>query len=320
MTPVALAAARIRRLHRLAGPDGIVAGIALDHRDSFRTVLGRAGIDGVSDDDIRRLKLAIGRCLAPAASAVMIDAELGSMVLETAAIPPAVGVIVPLEAQGYETQGDRRLTSLLDDLTPADALAIGADACKLLLPYRVDDVEAADAQDALLRSTVTACHAVGLPLVVEPVVHRRSDETAEAHAAAYPSLVIDAVARLQPLGADLLKLPFPALDSGRRAADPAGDARTADACRTLALACGDTPWVLLGGGADLDTYVGQIRAAGAAGASGFLAGRGIWGPVLRADPAESARLAGDIARPAFERCRDAARAACRPLAPPPGVA
>ncbi len=302
-----LTAVRRRRLLRLGGPDRIVAGIAIDHRDSLRTVLADAGID-VSVNDLRRLKLALTLALAPSATAIMIDAELGSLVLETGAIPAGVGLIMPLEAQGYESQGDRRLTSLLPDFSPLAAVRLGADACKLLLPYRVDDEVAAARQDALVEATAEDCHEQGLPLVIEPVVHRRSDETAEAWAAAYPSLVIDAVARLQPLGADLLKVPFPVRDQ----AGVTSEAAVA-ACDRLAAACAETPWVLLGGGVDLDTYLDQIRIAGRAGASGFLAGRGIWGPVLRADPAETGRLAAATARDAFEQCREIARAEAQPL-------
>lgn len=302
-----IVAARGRRLRRLADADGIIAGIAIDHRDSLRAVLAERGID-VDDDQVRRLKLAVTRAVAPAASAIMIDAEFGSLVLETGAIPAGVGVIMPLEAQGYETQGDRRLTSLLEDFGPLDALRLGADACKLLLPYRADDGAAADAQDATAATALAACHALGLPLVLEPVVHRRSDETPDAFAAGYSRLVIGAVARLQPLGADLLKLPFPVLPAS--GLDELG---LATACSDLAAACAGTPWVLLGGGLDLAAYLDQVRLAGAAGASGFLAGRGIWSSVLRADPAEAERLAEEISRPAFERCREVARSSARPL-------
>jgi len=286
--------------------DGIVAGIALDHRDSLRVVLEGLGVTGRTTADLRALKHALVRVLAPAATAVMLDAELGRTALTDGSIPVGVGLIMPLEAQGYETQGDRRLTTLLADFSPGDALRTGADACKLLLPYRVDDEPAADRQDALVTATVGACHAVGLPLVVEPVVHRLSSETEAGHAAAYPSLVVAAVARLRSLGADLLKLPFPVRDPG--------------SCRALADACGDTPWVLLGGGGatGVDALVDQIRIAGEAGASGFLAGRAIWGPALRVDVSQTDRRAATIARPSFVRCRTMAAAACRPLPSGPG--
>ena len=306
-------AARRRRIGRLGGTKGIVAGIALDHRDSLRVVLERQGIVGLSTADLRALKAALARELAPAATAVMLDAELGSLALDAGVIPSMVGLIMPLEAQGYETQGDRRLTSLLEDFSPLEALRLGADACKLLLPYRVDNEPAAAPQDAVLVEAVAACHALGLPLVVEPVVHRLSTESPEAYADAYTGLVVDAVTRLQPLGADLLKVPFPVRHT--YASNLAVAAR--DACRVLASACGETPWVVLGGGADIDILVDQIRLAGEAGAVGFLAGRSVWGPALRPDVAETARLAAEIARPAFERCRAMAERTARSLASSP---
>ena len=305
-----VAAGRWRRLRRLAGPDGVIAGIALDHRDSLRTLLEREGLGERTAAEIADLKAILVRALAPSATALMLDAELGRTALEDGGVPPTVGLIMPLEAQGYEVAGDRRLTTLLDDFSPLDAARAGADTCKLLVPYRVDDAEAADHQDAVVAATVAACHEVGLPLVVEPVVHRLSTETEDDHVAAYPDLVVRAVARLRPLGADLLKLPFPVRDP--RATD---EATARAACRALGDACGETPWVLLGGSGatDVDALVHQIRLAGEAGASGFLAGRAIWGPVLRGDPEETRRLAPDVAVAAFNRCRAAAESSTRTL-------
>jgi tagatose-1,6-bisphosphate aldolase len=304
---------RRRRLLRLAGSDGVIAGVAIDHRDSLRVALERSGIRNLSTDELRQQKLVLARTLAPTATAIMIDAELGSLALSGAAIPASVGLIMPLEAQGYEAQGDRRRTTLLDDFSPADALALGADACKILLPYRPDDTVVADDQDDLVRSAAKDCHALGLPLIVEPIVHRLSTESELSFARAYPQLLLAAVTRVQALGVDLLKLPFPV------AVPAASEAAIRAACAALTGACGDTPWVLLGGGTAPETFADQIRVAGAAGASGFLAGRGIWGPALREDPAAPERLATSMARPVFEACRSAALATCRRLAAPVGL-
>ena len=273
VTPDATTAlGRRRRLLRLAGPGGVIAGLAIDHRDSLRVVLEKQGLSGLTTANLRGLKAALTRALAPSATALMLDAELGQLAFESGAVPASIGLIMPLEAQGYEVAGDGRLTTLLDDFSPTIALQYGADACKLLLPYRVDDPASAARQDALVASSAAACHMLGLPLVIEPVVYRWSTESAGDYAAAYPSLLLGAVARLQPLGADLLKVPFPVLDLAAT-----GEPAAADACRALAEACAGTPWVLLGAGVDTDTFVEQIRLAGMAGASGFLAGRGIWG-------------------------------------------
>lgn len=300
---------RQRRLLRLADPRGVIAGIALDHRDSFRVVLEREGLGDLTGAALRGLKLRLTRVLAPAATVVMIDEEFGGEALDAGAVPSSVGLIMPLEAQGYEGTWDGRTTTLLGDFSPADALARGADACKVLLPYRADHAASAAAQDATVATAVAACHAVGLPLVLEPVVYRWSTESPDAYAAGYGRLVLAAVERLRPLGADLLKLPFPVAD----AAVGVGSAAR-DACLELAQACADTPWVLLGAGVATEIFLDQIQLAGDAGASGFLAGRGIWSGALRRDPDETEQLAAIVARPAFERCRHVAERAARPLA------
>ncbi|MGH2465543.1 MAG: tagatose 1,6-diphosphate aldolase [Candidatus Limnocylindrales bacterium] len=299
-----------RRLGRLGGPDGVMAGIALDHRDSLRASLEKRGVSGLANADLRRLKLALTRVLAPAATALMLDAELGALAFELGAVPASTGLIMPLEAQGYEATGDGRTTSLLDDFSPARALVYGADACKLLLPYRADHEPSAAAQDALATDVAERCHLLGVPLVVEPVVYRWSTESPAQFDAAFPGLLLGAVRRLQPLGADLLKVAFPVLDLAA-----IGEAAAVKACRALAEACGDTPWVLLGAGVGVDTFVEQIRLSGSAGASGFLAGRGIWGPALTTDPGDAEEIARAVALPAFERCREMAQRVGRPLQP-----
>ena len=287
----------------------MIAGIAIDHRDSLRIMLERRGSTGIGTAKLRSLKLALTRALAPAATAIMLDEELGKQALEAGAIPAHVALIMPLEAQGYETIGDGPTTTLLDDFSPLVALGYGADACKLLLPYRVDMAEPAARQEALVASTAASCHQLGLPLVVEPVVYRRPDETTQAHADAFSGLVLGAVERLQPLGADLLKLPFPVLDLAS-----VSEATALDACRVIDEACADTPWVLLGGGVGTNTFVDQIRLAVIAGAAGFLAGRGIWGAALTPDPAEAYHIASTICRPELERCREVAERFAGPMA------
>ena len=233
-----------RRLHRLAGPDGVISGLAIDHRDNFRAVLERRGIAGLGTPELRALKQALVGVLAPAATAIMLDVELGQDAIDAGVVPDAIGLIMPLEAQGYEALGDGRVTTLLDDFSPATALAYGADACKLLLPYRLDDSPSAIRQEALVAACARTCHALGLPLVVEPIAYRWTTESEAGYDGRLAELVTGAVVRLQPLGVDLFKLQFPLSDPAV-ADTPAAEA----ACAALTAACAGTPWVLLGAGA-----------------------------------------------------------------------
>ena len=94
----------------------------------------------------------------------------------------------------------------------------------------------------------------------------------------------------------------------------ASEAAALDACRAIDVACDGTPWVLLGAGIDTATFLDQIRLAGSAGASGFLAGRGIWGAALHAQPADVERIAGTRCRADLEQCREVAERFARPMA------
>src|SRR5262249_38384285 len=67
------AATRRERLWRLADDRGIVAGIAIDHRDSLRALLEQGGLGDLTTAEIRELKLRLTSALAPSATAIMLD-------------------------------------------------------------------------------------------------------------------------------------------------------------------------------------------------------------------------------------------------------
>ena len=188
----------------------------------------------------------------------MLDEEFGGPALDAGAVPSSVGLIMPLEAQGYETIGDGRTTTLLDDFSPADALRRGADACKILLPYRADHEPSATAQDALVArpsppATRSACRwSSNRSPIAGRARPRRRSRTPIAR------LVLDAVRAAGAARRGPAQAALPGVRPGRRTARAAA----ADACRELAVACGDTPWVLLGAGADGETFIEQIRIAG----------------------------------------------------------
>ncbi len=117
MTDPSAGIGRRRRLARLAGLDGVISGIAIDHRDSLRTILEERGLGSAGPAELQALKRALTLALAPAATALMLDLELGRLALQSGAVPDSIGLIMPLEAQGYEALGDGRSTTLLDDFS-----------------------------------------------------------------------------------------------------------------------------------------------------------------------------------------------------------
>jgi tagatose 1,6-diphosphate aldolase len=293
---------RRRRLHRIS-TGGVFALVACDHRDSLRIAFEGRGVAAPEGAEIAALKTEIVAALAPAATGVLIDAEHGAAVLAGGA-GGAPSVVMPLEAQGYADAESGRVTSFLPGWGPDAALAAGADACKLLLPFRADHDASAEPQVEVVARAVEGCHAAGLPLVLEPIVYPLPEEDESDHAAAFPGLVVAGVERLVPLGADIMKVQFP------RAADTAGEDEW---CRRLDAACGQTPWVLLGGGAAHETFAAQVEAACRAGASGYIVGRTAWEGAVTADPTERRRWLAEVGEPRLRAVRERAVTLARPF-------
>lgn len=247
------------RIERIASPRGVVCGLALDHRDSLRVVARRRGYpeDAAS---LRALKVQLVRGLAPFASVVLLDVELGLDAFTERGDTP---LVVPLEAQGYESVGEGRITTLLGDVDPARAAALGAVGCKLLLPFRPDLAETARRQEEMVARVVAECRAADVLSIIEPIVYGEVPELGAA--------VSETARRLARLGPDVLKLQYP------------GSARL---CETVTRSCVDVPWVLLGGGTDDDTFLGHLADAMRGGARGYIVGRTAWDAALVHDEDE----------------------------------
>ena len=302
---------RLRGLDMLSDPRGIFALAAIDHRDSLGVAFEKAGFPTPTPEIIADLKITIARALAPHATGMLIDVELGAPAIALGA-PGPCGIVVPLEAQGYEDVAAGRVTTFLPGFSPALARTLGAAACKLLLPYRPDQEPSAALQDDVVTTALAGCHEQGLPMILEPILYALPEEPPEAFAAAFPALVVAAAKRLQALGPDILKLQFPR--------DERGD--EADWCRQLDAACGATPWVLLGGGGSPEVFARDLRIACAAGASGFIAGRTLWTGVI-GDETEAETWLRRVGVPLLHSLRDIAQSGrpwrervAAPAAPP----
>ena len=277
----------------LADASGVFRTLALDHRDALRNVFRRAGVDDVSEPEMIAFKCRVGAALAAHVSAILLDGTAARVCARG-----SLALLVPLEAQGHEPHEGGRLNRLLPDFEPADARALGAVGCKLLLHYRADHRPTAERQRELAARAADACHASELPLVLEPLVYRLDGEDEAAFTARFGELVAAGAADLARAGADLLKLQFPG----------------ARACAALTQAAAPLPWALLGGSdVDGETFAGQLEEACDAGASGFIAGRSVWGEAVSLPPADAERVLRERAGPLLARLSAIARERGRPF-------
>jgi sulfofructosephosphate aldolase len=281
-----------RSLRPIAGPTGVICLLALDHREAMRNAFRRAGIENVAAEEMLETKHRIIEAVAPAATGVLLDHAAARVTR-----PQGIGLLVPLEEQGHEQLDGARLNRL--EFTAEDALRVGADGCKLLLHYRPDHPVSAQRQREVVARAADDCHRQGLPLVLEPLVYRLDGESEGAYTNAFADLVVRSASDLADSGADLLKLQYPG--------DFAGCGRLTDAASPLR-------WALLGGSeVDGEAFATALEAACRAGASGFMAGRTIWGGALGLDPTAQQLWLVEHARPLFERFSALAREHARSI-------
>jgi tagatose 1,6-diphosphate aldolase len=284
-----LSLGKYRLLQQCSTSSGALAVLALDHRNNLRNALNPAAPDQVGDDRMIAFKQQVIGALAPAASAVLLDPEIGAAQCVTSgALPGNIGLLIALEETGYTGEPTARESQVLPGWSVEKARRMGASGIKLLVYYH-PQAPTADHIEALVHHVAADCAAHEIPLFVEPLSYSYDPSRKKLSPQERYEVVIETARRLTPLGVDVLKAEFP-LDIS---AEP-DEARWLNACAALTNAS-QAPWVLLSASVEFETYLHQVLAACRAGASGVAVGRAVW--------QEAASLQGE-ARAAF--LRDAA--------------
>jgi tagatose 1,6-diphosphate aldolase len=275
-----------RGLEACASARGTFAVLALDHRQNLRKELHPHAPQTTTYEEMVDFKRAVVRALAGTATGTLLDPEIGAaQCIADGSLPAAAGLIVAIEATGYEGSSTARASRVLQGWSVEQAARMGASAAKLLVYYHPDAVNAAD-QERLVATVAAACRAADLALFVEPLGF---DPATGGRLAgeARRQCVVETARRLMALGGDVLKAEFP-YDPG-----VTDEAAWRDACAEVD-ATSPVPWVLLSGGVDDATFERQVAVACGAGASGVLVGRSVWAPAATMPPAErDAWLAGE---------------------------
>ncbi len=262
-----------RRLSRICDRDGLIRTAAIDHPENY-DLLFDEDLSQVDFAEVVDSKLELIAAMSQHASSLLLDprAAFGQAVM-TGAAPGDVGILSGLE-ELYHVPGttdfEPRL-GLRPGWDPEKLVSLGVDAAKLVVFHRhVDEAALAD-KVALVEEVAARCHALHLPLVVEPLWYPVAGEDVADPAirAQRTASVLSTAATFKGAGADIVKVEFPV-----NLATNADDADAA--CAKLAEACGGT-WVLLSAGVTFDGFLEQMKVAVRHGCSGFMAGRAIWG-------------------------------------------
>ena len=265
-----------RGLDACASDRGTFAVLALDHRQNLRKELRPADPASVSYDEMVEFKRAVVRALAPVATGTLLDPEIGAaQCIADGSMPAHAGLLVAIESTGYLGPSTARVSRVLEGWGVEKAKRLGASAAKLLVYYHPEAANAAD-QERLVADVSAACRAADLALFIEPLSFSLV-EGEKLTGDARRRVVVETARRLMAIGGDVLKAEFPY--------DPsvADTGRWREACTELDEASA-TPWVLLSGGVDDETFAAQTDVACRAGASGVLVGRSVWAEAATLEP------------------------------------
>jgi tagatose 1,6-diphosphate aldolase/sulfofructosephosphate aldolase len=257
-------------LDQIADGAGKFAILAMDQRGTLRKMLDKAGRPS-SDADLSAFKVDVIGALSPLASGVLTDVEYGVAAVRAAgALAPNAGLLISSEYSPQPLWNGESRSDFPADRGPDFVEANGGVALKLLVRWRPDrpfaDGEPDLAQEAIdaVHAAVEACRAAGMPSVIEPLVAKLPTEDSLSPELT-KRLVIRSAELLAELGPDLLKLEWPGDASG---------------CEEVSKVCGAVPWALLSAGVGYEKFVDRVVTAMDAGASGFIAGRAIWGEAV----------------------------------------
>ena len=214
--------------------------LALDHRGSFKRLMNPEDPESVTDEQVVSLKNEIIESLKDEFSAILIDEAWGLEAChEVCKIKP---FLLPLEKSSHS--GIVELEHSASDLKN-----LGASGAKILFDFKPGD-ENSGKQLEIAAEVAADCMAAEVPLFLEIVTH---DE----------KLVVESLQEFLTEGVtpDVWKLEYPG---------------SLEKCREITDMVGETPWILLTGGTDYDTFKSNLEIAAEGRAKGFLAGRALW--------------------------------------------
>lgn len=279
---------------RIAGRGGGLSMVAMDQRESLRTMFGEATGEPVADATLEDFKLAVAETLSPYASAMLLDREYGEKAMH--ALAPSCGLVVAADRLDQPAGQPVVGTDLDTDLDITSVHAWGGAALKLLvLWYAGDDHQR---EKDMVRRFLDLCRNAALLSIVEGVVKPpRSGAPWDRE-----GTLLEAAGELGGTGCDLYKAEVPMY--GR------GDLEVVqERCEaiTAMLPC---PWVVLSSGVSAQTFPDAVRAACRGGASGFLAGRAIWMDLV--GPGDYRSRLGGRAVERLQRLSEIVEACARP--------
>ena len=271
-----------KHLENLVDDQGIIGALAIDQRGALKRMMGK--YKEVTAQEISDFKVLVSRCLTPETSAILLDPEYGLAAAENRA--QTSGLLLAYEKTGYDASTPGRLPDSLDVWSVNRLKEAGADACKFLLYYDVDESEAInERKKAYIERIGSECLAEEIPFFLEIVSYdaNNSDSASKEYAKVKPHKVIEAMKEFSKdrYNVDVLKVEVPVNMNFVEGFAPAETAYTKEEAANYFLEqsqATDLPFIFLSAGVSTELFQETLRFAKEAGSTfnGVLCGRATW--------------------------------------------
>ena len=262
--------------------EGVIGALAIDQRGALKKMIAKYK-DEAADQDIEDFKKIVSEELTPYASSILLDPEYGLPAANARA--ESTGLLLAYEKTGYDATTPGRLPDSLNVWSVKRLKEAGADACKFLLYYDIDESdEINDQKKAYMERIGSECVAEGIPFFLELVSYdaKIADAASKEYARVKPHKVNDMMKEFSDprYNVDVLKVEVPV---NMKFVEGFGDESVYTKEEAAKLfkeqsEATDLPFIFLSAGVSAAMFQDTLRFAKEAGSTfnGVLCGRATW--------------------------------------------
>lgn len=277
-----LSSAKEQRLKKILNKEGIISALAIDQRGALKKMIGK--YKEATTEDISEFKKLVSSQLTPHTSSILLDPEFGIPAIESKY--PESGLLLAYEKTGYDASKLGRFPDILDYWSVRRLKDAGADACKFLLYYDVDDDSTInDRKKAFIERIGSECSGEEMPFFLELVSYDEKGIPSDSieYAKIKPHKVIDMMKEFsdERYGVDVLKVEVPVNMNYVEGFGRGENAQTrAEAQRFFKeqASASHIPYIFLSAGVSADLFRKTLLFASESGSTfnGVLCGRATW--------------------------------------------
>jgi len=270
------------RLKKTFNEKNVIAALAIDQRGAMKKMINK--YKKAASEDIIEFKKLVAKELTPYTSSILLDPEYG--LPATKQNDPASGLLLAYEKTGYDATVPGRLPDLINEWSVRRLKEAGADACKFLLYYDVDEDKAInDQKHAFVERIGSECVAEEMPFFLELVSYDASgiDEKSKEYAKIKPHKVNEMMKEFsnEKYHVDVLKVEVPvnmAFVEGYSDDDIVYTKKEAASYFAEQSEVTNLPFIFLSAGVSASLFRDTLRFAKESGSTfnGVLCGRATW--------------------------------------------